>query len=82
MKKEGDFIEVEKGDIISFIPTAKIASISDNNESKYRTKMKVGRFIKKFLRKEAFSFFNIKDSDVESFVNLYKSYFNCKIEEF
>ena len=82
MKKEGDFIEVEKGDIISFIPASKIASISDNNESKYRTKMKVGRFIKKFLRKEAFSFFNIKDSDVESFVNLYKSYFNCKIEEF
>ena len=82
VKKEGDFIKVENDDFISFIPSSKLVSINDANESKYRTKMKIGRFIKKFLRKEAINLFNVKDSDIEFYVNIYKSYFNSNINEF
>ena len=42
--------------------------------------IKFGRFLKKFLSKSAFSELNITDSEIEKFVNFFKSYFNSSID--
>jgi hypothetical protein len=81
-KYEGDFIMVDEIDTISFIPKSKIEVSSGFSETKYRTKIKVGRFIKKFLKKETIQMFNINDSEIENFVNLFKSYFDNDISKF
>lgn len=84
IKEEGNFVKREDDEIdtLSYLPKSKY-DIIKNDEGKDpfgdgvgRTKIKVGRFIKRFLSKEAFNEFGIADSDVEKFVNYYKSYFN------
>lgn len=84
IKEEGNFIKRVDGtiDTLSFLPKKKY-SVIQNDQSKDpfgegigRQTIKVGRFIRKFLHETAFSEFNIQDSDIEKFVNFYKSYFN------
>lgn len=84
IKEEGNFIKRVDGaiDTLSYLPIKKY-SVIQNDHSKDpfsdgigRQTIKIGRFVKKFLSKGAFEEFNIKDSDIEKFVNFYKSYFN------
>jgi hypothetical protein len=84
IKEEGNFIKRVDGtiDTLSFLPKKKY-SVIQNDQSKDpfgegigRQTIKVGRFIRKFLHETAFNEFNIQDSDIEKFVNFYKSYFN------
>jgi hypothetical protein len=84
IKEEGNFIKRVDGtiDTLSYLPKKKY-SVIQNDQSKDpfgdgvgRQTIKVGRFIKKFLSDNAFQEFGIKDTDVEKFVNYYKSYFN------
>ncbi len=73
IKEEGNFVKREDDEIdtLSYLPKSKY-DIIKNDEGKDpfgdgvgRTKIKVGRFIKRFLSKEAFNEFGIADSDVE-----------------
>ena len=75
--EDGNFIRREDSeiDVLSFLSKSKIDKVGDPWESKSRTKIKIGRFIKKFLSKLSFDQYCITDQDVEKFVNLYKSYF-------
>ncbi len=84
IKEEGNFLKREEGkfDTLSYLPKTKYHIIqNDNAKDPFgpgigRTTIKIGRFVKKFLSDNAFEEFNIKDTDVEKFVNFYKSYFN------
>ncbi len=84
IKEEGNFVKRVEGtiDTLSYLPKKKYLSIQEDQskdpfgDGVGRQTIKVGRFIKKFLTENAFQEFNIKDSDVEKFVNYYKSYFN------
>ena len=78
LKKNGDFIRKETGnDTISFVPKSKLGLSHDGfNEVKYRTPLKIGRFISKFISNEGLKYFGVDQYDVESFVNLYKSFFD------
>lgn len=77
----GNFIKRDdsKLDYLSYIPTSKLnpkeATFDLFNQEKGRVPIKIGRFVNKFLSKNAILEFNITDKDIESFVNLYKSYF-------
>lgn len=84
LKNEGDFIKVvrDEFDAVSFVPKSKLSLSNGFSEEKYRTKIKVGRFIKKFFKKEVLQIYSINDSDIESFVNLFKSYFDNDIKTF
>lgn len=89
IKEEGNFIKREEGkiDTLSYLPIKKYSVIKDDHAKDPfgtgvgRQPIKVGRFIRKFLSDEAFKEFGIKDSDVEKFVNSYKSYFNYDPEK-
>lgn len=83
LNDQGNFIKVENKDTVSFIPKNKLHLAVDGfDNKKYRTPVKVGRFITKFLKKEARLLFYIQDSDVEIFVNLFKSYFDRDTTKF
>lgn len=89
IKEEGNFIKRVDGtiDTLSYLPIKKYSAIqNDHSKDPFgdgvgRQTIKIGRFIKKFLSENAFQEFGIKDSDVEKFVNLYKSYFNYDPEK-
>ena len=70
---EGNYIKVVESeiDVISFLPRSKYEKVEDVWNSS-RTKIKIGRFIRKFLTEFSISNFNIDDR----FVNLYKSFFS------
>lgn len=84
IKEDGNFIKRVDGtiDTLSYLPKKKYLAIQEDQskdpfgDGVGRQTIKVGRFIKKFLSENAFQEFGIKDSDVEKFVNSYKSYFN------
>ena len=78
LKKTGDFIRREEGnDTISFIPKSKLGLPHTGfSETKYRTPLKIGRFISKFISSEGLKAFGVDQYDVETFVNLYKSFFD------
>jgi len=78
IKKNGDFIRKEAGnDTISFIPKSKLGLLHTGfNETKYRTPLKIGRFVSKFISNDGLNSFDVDQYDVESFVNLYKSFFD------
>lgn len=80
----GDFIKVEpKLGFISFIPESKIKEDhSGFNDVKFRTTIKIGRFVKKFLNKRIQESFQVSSSEIEDFVNLYKSFFNIDKTKF
>ncbi len=92
--EEGNFIkrDREEIDILNFIPKGKIIVGDDSSidtffsQNSNRTRIKVGRFVRKFVSKQSFVDFSITDKDIEDFVNLFKSYFtpnkeNLKIVE-
>jgi hypothetical protein len=80
INEEGNFIKRDKNDIdlLSYYPISKINSdktLDYFKEKKNRVSIKIGRFVRKFLSEQSFRDFNISDKDIESFVNLFKSYF-------
>lgn len=81
-KLEGDYIKVDEIDTISFVPKSKLSVCNGFSEEKFRTKIKVGRFVKKFFKKETLQMFYINDSQIEEFVNLFKSYFDNDLSKF
>jgi hypothetical protein len=92
LKDTGNFIKRDscKLDYLTYIPKSKYNK-DDNIPNYFRTEkgrvsIKVGRFIMKFLSKNVIKEFGVSDSDIELFVNLFKSYFtpsknNLKIVE-
>lgn len=84
ISEEGNFIKRVDGEIdtLSYLPIKKYLSIKEDQskdpfgDSVGRQTIRIGRFIRKFISKQGFDEFGIKDSDVEKFVNHYKSYFN------
>ena len=74
----GDYISVCRGeiDVVSFIPKSKLDSYAGFGESKNRIKVKIGRFVNKFIKKEILLSVGVSDYDIEVFVNLFKSYFD------
>ena len=84
IQEEGNFIKRvdDTIDTLSYLPKKKYSVIQDDHrkdpfgDGVGRQTIRVGRFIKKFLTENAFQEFGLKDSDVERFVNSYKSYFN------
>ena len=75
----GNFIKRDESklDYLSYIPKSKLGEFSFDyfRVDKGRVPIKIGRFVNKFLSKTAISEFGITNKDIESFVNLYKSYF-------
>ncbi len=87
INEEGNFIKISKVEgSLSYIPKSKIKEDTNFSTEKGRVTIKVGRFVTKFISKESINEFGITPSDIESFVNIYKSYFtpdknNMKIIE-
>jgi hypothetical protein len=76
-KKEGDFFKKEDSNHISFIPKSKLnLDHKGFDEEKLRQKIKIGRFVKKILTDECLSCYWVSNSDIEYFVNFYKSFFD------
>jgi len=78
IKDEGNYISKFDNDHIEFLPVSKYEK-SENPWSQYRTKLKIGRFIRKFFTEFSLINFKINDRQIERFVNLYKSYFTRDI---
>lgn len=74
---EGNFIsKVEKEiDMVSFLPASKFEKVEDVWH-KSRTSMKIGRFLRKFLNEYSIKNYEIDDTQIEKFVNTFKSYFS------
>lgn len=76
INEEGNYIRMGKVEgSLSYIPNSKIKEDTEFSTEKGRVSIKVGRFITKFISKESMIEFGITPSDIESFVNIYKSYF-------
>jgi hypothetical protein len=74
---EGNYIkrDVDEIDVVSFLPKSKYEKVEDEWENG-RVKIKIGRFVRKFLTEFSVKNFKVTDSLIEKFVNLYKSYFS------
>jgi len=74
---EGNFIsKVEKDiDMVSFLPVSKFEKVEDV-WNKGRTSMKIGRFLRRFLNEYSIKNYEIDDTQIEKFVNTFKSYFS------
>lgn len=83
----GNFIMREDGqesDVLSYLPTSKLVKVrecSPYEKGIGRVKIKIGRFLRKFLNQKSFESFSITDKDIEDFVNSYKSYFNTSVSD-
>ena len=79
---EGNYIKrvEDEIDVVSFLPKSKYEKVENEWESG-RIKIKIGRFIRKFLTDFSIQNFNINDQMIEKFVNLYKSYFSRDISK-
>lgn len=77
IKDEGNYIKCESSevDVVSYLPKSKYEKV-EIPWSNSRIKIKVGRFIKKFLTEFSEINFHVDASAIEKFVNLYKSYFS------
>jgi len=82
LKKSGDFIKLNGFDSISFIPKSKLDIYNILEDSKYRTPIKIGKFVNKFFKKEYIERYYISSIDVENFVNVFKSYFDTDSSKF
>lgn len=76
---EGNYVMVEDDeiDVISFLPKSKYNKIDENSSDvweKFRVKMKIGKFVSRFLTSYSVRNWTIGCSQIEQFVNLYKSY--------
>lgn len=65
-----------KKDFISGLKTSKFIEGNDPFTQKGRETMKIGKLISKLIPEKYIERYNIKESDVEYFVNLYKSWFD------
>lgn len=84
LEEIGNYIrrDINQIDTLTYLPKGKY--INDNimfNVDKSRVKIKIGRFIKKFIKESSFKSLNISDKEIENFVNLFKSYFNSNTNE-
>jgi hypothetical protein len=77
----GNFIIRDKNEIDTVLYTPK-GKYDDNSEiyvlfdqQKGKVKIRIGRFIRKFISKQTISELGISDKDIEEFVNIFKSYF-------
>lgn len=79
---EGNYIncETEEVDVVSFVPKSKVEKV-DDPWKQGRTKIKIGRFIRKFLTEFSVKEFKVNDVLIEKFVNIYKSYFSRDISK-
>jgi len=75
LKDVGNYISNEDNETISYLPKAKFEKVEDPWNSS-RVKIKVGRFVKKFFNEFSITNWNINDSEIERFVNFYKSFFS------
>lgn len=76
INEEGNFIKISKIEgNLSYIPKSKIDGNTNFSTEKGRVSIKIGRFVTKFISKDSIKEFGITPSDIESFVNIYKSYF-------
>ncbi len=77
----GNFFGRDKEEIdsITYIPKGKYDDKSEIyalfEQQKGRVKIKIGRFIRKFISQQTISELGISDKDIEEFVNIFKSYF-------
>ena len=74
---EGNYIKRVDNeiDVVSFLPKSKYEKV-ENNWENGRVRIKIGRFVRKFLTEFSFKNFKVTDTLIEKFVNLYKSYFS------
>lgn len=81
----GNFIkrDKEQTDCVTYLPKSKYKDFDTSlfDVSKSRVKIKVGRFINKFLKDKSLTELNISNKDIEDFVNLFKSYFNLNTND-
>ncbi len=80
---EGNFIsrDDKELDILSYLPKSKYVEGVDvyaNNVG--RVRIKIGRFVRKFLSKDCLRDHGITDQSIEDFVNMYKSFFQRNVE--
>ena len=71
----------DKEDMITYLPSNKrdkilISGVDPFSVEAGRSRMKVGRLISKLFSKEMIREFNLTNTDVEDFVNCYKSFFS------
>lgn len=79
---EGNFI-LRDGLDITYLSKSKIAKTDRYeyyNKGVGRTRIKIGRFARKFLSDISVSSYDINDREIEIFVNLFKSYFNRNLD--
>lgn len=80
----GNFIKRDYNNIdtVTYLPIKRYESDPKYFDvEKGRVKIKIGRFIKKFINEESMKKLNISCKDVENFVNIFKSYFNSQVEK-
>lgn len=78
LHNEGNFIDVLDSETLTFLTSSKYEKVEDVWRQG-RTRIKVGRFIRKFFTEFSITQFGIGDRQIERFVNLYKSYFSRDI---
>jgi hypothetical protein len=69
----------DKSDFITYLGSDKLKKFDGSDpfvRGIGRTSMKIGRFIKKFIPEEYLTRYDISNSTIEQFVNLYKSWFD------
>jgi hypothetical protein len=79
ISEEGNFIKNEENDFLSYLPKSKYQKDADfdpYSKGIGRVKIKIGRFVRKFISEKSFIQFEITDQTIEFFVNSFKSYFN------
>ncbi len=72
---EGNFVSFLDSETLTFLTSSKYEKVEDV-WSQSRTRIKVGRFIRKFFTEFSITNFKISDKEIERFVNVYKSYFS------
>ena len=79
---EGNYVKrvEDEIDVVSFLPKSKYEKV-ENEWENGRIKIKIGRFIRKFLTDFSIQNFKVNDQMIEKFVNLYKSYFSRDISK-
>ena len=74
-----NYISYHSSDMVSFLSMKKIMNnpgLGDPFNNKFRTSTKVGKLVHKIISEELINHHGVKDTHIESFVNLYKSWFD------
>ena len=76
INKTINYLSVDKdsNEYLYYLPSSKNGKANNPFKNEFRTKIKIGRLALKLISKN--SLFTIKETDIESFVNLFKSFFN------